>query len=292
VLRRRFPAILVSILPVQVQGQGAAAELTAALEQVNRKQGCLVDVDVILLTRGGGSLEDLASFNDETLARAIAASALPVVSAVGHEIDFTIADFVADVRAPTPSAAAELLSPHQEDYLQLLRGWEARLHALCAARLTQARRQLTALSRLVRHPGQRVQQQLRHVATLASRLRRAMGARQTALDRRLQLVMLRLQQQAPMQRVAARQQLLQQLLERLLRAQQHRLRYGQQQLMALSQALQTVSPLATLDRGYSITRDAQGYVLRAATAVSVGAILETQLAQGRVLSQVLRSESR
>ena len=114
VFRRRFPATQLTIVPVSVQGQPAATEMIAALARVNARQGCLADVDTILLTRGGGSLEDLWCFNDEALARAIHASALPVVSAVGHEIDFTIADFVADVRAATPSAAAELLSPSRE----------------------------------------------------------------------------------------------------------------------------------------------------------------------------------
>src|SRR5690606_31868877 len=153
------------------------------------KQGCLEDVDVILLTRGGGSLEDLWSFNDENLARAIAASELPVVSAVGHEVDFTIADFVADVRAPTPSAAAELLSPHQEDYKQLLRTWEARIHGLCRARLLQLRKHLDAVSRLLRHPGRRLQQQAQRLDELETRLLRATRARHRALDHRLQRVL-------------------------------------------------------------------------------------------------------
>jgi exodeoxyribonuclease VII large subunit len=291
VLRRRFPATLVTIVPVQVQGQSSAAELTAAVQRVNRREGCLADVDVILLTRGGGSLEDLWSFNDETLARAIAASMLPVVSAVGHEVDFTIADFVADVRAPTPSAAAELLSPHQDDYLQLLRSWEARLQMLTRTRITQLNRQLTAVSRLLRHPGRRLQQQSQRLDELETRLRRAVLARQAGLQRRLQLVMLRFKQQSPEQRVARQQQALQQQLERLHRAMQHQLRYGRQRLAAKSQALQTVSPLATLGRGYSITRDAEGHVLHSSAEAKVGATIETQLAQGKVFSQVLRSES-
>jgi exodeoxyribonuclease VII large subunit len=291
VLRRRFPATLVTIVPVQVQGQSSAAELTAAVQRVNRREHCLVDVDVILLTRGGGSLEDLWSFNDETLARAIAASALPVVSAVGHEVDFTIADFVADLRAPTPSAAAELLSPHQDDYLQLLRTWEARLQTLTKTRITQLNRQLAAVSRLLRHPGRRLQQQSQRLDELETRLRRAALSRQVALQRRLQLAMLRFKQQAPGQRVARQQQALRQQLEHLHRAMQHRLRYGRQQLAAKSQALQTVSPLATLGRGYSITRDAAGHVLHSYAEATVGSTIETQLAQGKVLSQVLRSES-
>ncbi|MDR0781560.1 MAG: exodeoxyribonuclease VII large subunit [Pseudomonadales bacterium] len=289
VLRRRFPAISITIVPVQVQGQSSAAELTAALGRVNRKEGSLADVDVILLTRGGGSLEDLWSFNDETLARAIAASALPVVSAVGHEVDFTIADFVADLRAPTPSAAAELLSPHQGDYLHLLRGWEARLLSLCTAHLAQLKRQLAAVSRLLRHPGRRLQQQAQRLDELETRLRRAALAQQRVLERRWQVALLRLQQQAPAQRIRQRQQALQHLLERLHRALQHRLRYKRQQLVAQSQALQTVSPLATLSRGYSITHDAAGHVLRSHTQIRPGDTITTQLAEGNLLSQVLHS---
>ncbi|MDR2214086.1 MAG: exodeoxyribonuclease VII large subunit [Pseudomonadales bacterium] len=290
VLRRRFPATLVTIVPVQVQGQSSAAELTAALERVNRQQGCLADVDVILLTRGGGSLEDLWSFNDETLARAIAASRLPVVSAVGHEVDFSIADFVADLRAPTPSAAAELLSPHQDDYRQLLRTWQARLRTLCNAKLAQAQRQLAALGRHLRHPGRRLQQQAQRLDELELRLRRALLARHGVLQRRLQLALLRHGQQAPAQRIARQQENLRQSLQRLRRAMLHRLRYGRQQVAAQSQALHSVSPLGTLARGYSITRDDKGAVLRSQQQVTDGATIETQLAQGKLFSQVLRRE--
>lgn len=290
VLRRRFPAIPVTIVPVQVQGQTSAAELKAAVELVNRREGCLADVDVILLTRGGGSLEDLWSFNDEALARAIAASEIPVVSAVGHEVDFTIADFVADVRAPTPSAAAELLSPHQAEYRQLLRNWEQRLYGLWRARLGQLQRQLAAVSRLLRHPGRRLQQQAQRLDELEVRLRRAVVAQHKRLERRLQLALLRLKQQAPAQRIERQRLQLQQQLERLHRAMQHQLRYGKQRLAAKSEALHSISPLATLSRGYSLTRDAEGKLVRSHTQVAPGTTIETQLAEGRLFSQVLRSE--
>ncbi|HWK53667.1 MAG TPA: exodeoxyribonuclease VII large subunit [Hyphomicrobiales bacterium] len=291
VLKRRFPTIRVTVVPAQVQGQSSAGELLTALERVNRREGVLEDVDVILLTRGGGSLEDLWSFNDEALARAIHASLLPVVSAVGHEVDFTIADFVADVRAPTPSAAAELLSPHRDDYLQILQSRRQQLARLFSHKVQAAYQQVLACSRLLRHPGRRLQQQAQRLDELETRLGRAQLLHQRNLLRRLQLARLRLRQQSPAIRFAQQHQHLVALQQRLLRCLRHQLRYREQQLLVQSQALHTVSPLATLGRGYSITRDAAGHVLRAAEQTQPGATITTQLATGRLRSRVIAQEA-
>ncbi len=176
VFRRRFPTTLLTIVPVPVQGEQAAPEMIRALATVNARQGSLDDVDVILLARGGGSLEDLWSFNDEKLARAIAASTLPVVSAVGHETDFTIADFVADVRAATPSAAAELLSPHQNDFHLQFQALARKLRGTIDSQLKLLRLQLQRLGRQLRHPGRRLQEQAQRLDGLEVRAGRAMRA--------------------------------------------------------------------------------------------------------------------
>lgn len=240
VFRRRFPATQLTIVPVMVQGEQSAADMVKALNTINAQQGCLHDIDVILLARGGGSLEDLWSFNNEGLARAIHASALPVVSAVGHETDFTIADFVADVRAATPSAAAELLSPHQDDYLQVLQSFARKLHGNMTMRLKQFQLHLGRLGRQLRHPGRRLQEQSQRLDGLELRARRAM---RTVLQRKT--------------------------LE--LREQGH--------------ALHTVSPLATLARGYAIVTEGT-QVLTSYEQTNPGATITTRLAKGIIRSKV------
>jgi len=287
VLRRRFPAIRITIIPVTVQGQGSAAELTRAVELVNQRQGCFADIDVILLGRGGGSLEDLWSFNDEALARAIFNSALPVVSAVGHEVDFTIADYVADVRAATPSAAAELLSPDQHDYLQVLKRWEMRLIALIRDRLMQEQKQVQSLARHLRHPGRRLQQQAQRLDELELRLRRSMVHAAQLQRTRLVMLQSRLKQCNPQHLITQHTASIRQLDSRMARAIRQVLSHARQQLSAQGRNLHAVSPLATLARGYSITRTSHGELLRSYEQVKADAIMLTELNTGFVLSQVI-----
>lgn len=289
VFRRRFPATQLTVVPVSVQGAQAAPEMIRALTLVNRRQGCLADVDTILLTRGGGSLEDLWSYNDETLARAIHASALPVVSAVGHEVDFTIADFVADARAATPSAAAELLSPHQDHFRLRLVTLVMRQTAFINAVLQTGRRQLAAVARQLRHPGRRLQEQAQRLDLLELRLVRAMQQQRLQPQLLLQGLYKRLSLQSPDRQLAGRRQRLGIDMQRLAQAMRTALQQRRLTLQSHAHALQTVSPLATLARGYSITTTADGHVLTSCDDVKAGATIQTRLANGSLQSTVVSS---
>lgn len=285
VFRRRFPSTQLTIVPVPVQGEQSAPELIRALATVNARQGCLDDVDVIVLARGGGSLEDLWSFNDETLARAISASQLPVVSAVGHETDFTIADFVADVRAATPSAAAELLSPHQDDYRQLLQIQMRKLRNCMAKRLQDLRVQSASLARRLRHPGRRLQEQAQRLDGLELRLRRALQGSLKQNHQRLAVMRAGLMRHSPDAALAQRRQQTAWLQQRLQAAMRAALLQKAQQLRQQGHALHTVSPLATLARGYSIAMQ-DDTVLRSYEQTQPGATIRTRLAHGVLLSKV------
>ena len=175
VLKRRCPAIEVYVIPVVVQGEQAAPDISGAIERVNRWQNDgKITLDALIIGRGGGSLEDLWAFNEELVARAIAASALPIVSAVGHEVDFTIADMVADQRAATPSAAAEMLSPDQREWQNQLNTLEQKLQLLIRRKLADAARELEHLRRRLRHPGHRLREQSQRLDDLEQRLQSAM----------------------------------------------------------------------------------------------------------------------
>ena len=175
VLKRRCPAIEVYVIPVAVQGEQAAPDISGAIERVNRWQNDgKITLDALIIGRGGGSLEDLWAFNEELVARAIAASALPIVSAVGHEVDFTIADMVADQRAATPSAAAEMLSPDQREWQNQLNTLEQKLQLLIRRKLADAARELEHLRRRLRHPGHRLREQSQRLDDLEQRLQSAM----------------------------------------------------------------------------------------------------------------------
>jgi exodeoxyribonuclease VII large subunit len=289
VFRRRFPCTQLTIVPVMVQGEQSAPDLIKALATVNARLGCLHDVDVIVLARGGGSLEDLWSFNNEQLARAISASQLPVVSAVGHETDFTIADFVADVRAATPSAAAELLSPHQDEYRALLQIQLRKLRACMGKRLQDLQLQCKGLARRLRHPGRRLQEQAQRLDGLELRARRALQASLNQARHRIALVRAGLLRHSPDTALAQRQQELAFLTQRLQGAQRALLQRKAQALREQSHALHTVSPLATLARGYAIVTDGDE-VLTSYEQTRPGATIRTRLAHGVLLSKVERVE--
>jgi exodeoxyribonuclease VII large subunit len=252
VLGRRFPALPVVIYPAQVQGEGAAAELVAALELANRRAEC----DLLILARGGGSLEDLVAFNDEGLARTIRASAIPVVTGIGHEVDFTIADFAADRRGATPSAAAELASPSAEHLAHRLAAFEQRLTAAArprvaglAQRLEAARRHLALL-----HPMAALQRREQRVDDLERRLGETTRLRLDRAHARWRDLAGRLAAASPerrLDRVAAAHRM---LAERLVRAMPRELARRRERLSALAHALNALSPLATLGRGYALVR--------------------------------------
>ncbi len=285
VLKRRFPAIPVIIYPTLVQGEDAARQIVDALQTAQQRAEC----DVLLLTRGGGSLEDLWPFNEESVARAVYACDLPVVSAVGHEIDTVITDFVADQRAATPSAAAELLSPEQGQ----LAARFGQLEQLAANRLQQALRQrgerLDWLAGRFRqcHPGRRLQQQAQRLDELEQRLLRAWSHSGVRRQSRLDAAGARLRQRNPQQRLHQLQALAGQLAQRLKYCINTQVSAQREKLAVVSRALDAISPLATLQRGYSITLDAAtGRVIHAAADARAGDILETRLSRGRILSQV------
>jgi exodeoxyribonuclease VII large subunit len=280
VLARRWPLADVEVLPVPVQGREAPPAIVAML----RKASASARYDVLLLTRGGGSLEDLWAFNEEAVARAIHASAVPVVSAVGHEIDFSIADFVADLRAPTPSAAAELLVPDAvavDRHLQQLRQRLATLQ----------QRQLQAHSQRVDHllarlqaqrPQARLARDHERLQHLQRRLSAVLREQSQLRHARLERLQARLLAQHPRARLPLLARRLAEQDQRLRRAMTHLLERRQADLRHAGHALHTVSPLATLERGYAIVFDASGQVLRSAQNVAVGTRLRARLADGEL----------
>ncbi len=290
VFGRRFPAIKITLLPVSVQGAEAPPSIIKAIQTANRRAKEL-GLDVLIVGRGGGSLEDLQAFNEESVARAIYASELPIVSAVGHEVDFTIADFVADLRAPTPSAAAELLSPDQDEYFQLFSGYEQTILDLLNQRLSQARQQLQWLLKRLKHPGRRLQEHAQTLDILEGRLLRAtqnrLRERQDHMHRMLSALLLH----SPVSTVKAYKTQQISLHKRLQQAFRQLIKHKQAQLQQLSRGLESVSPLQTLSRGYSITYDENGAVLRDNKQLTTGSKITTILRQGKVISTVTGVES-
>ena len=281
-LKRRFPGIPVRLYPVAVQGDAAVAQLKQALSAASLRGDC----DVLLLARGGGSLEDMQAFNDESVARAIAACTLPVVSGVGHETDVTIADFVADRRAPTPTAAAELLSPDQAQWLSLLAEREARLLRRIDTTLNQAGQKLDWVSRRLAQPRTRLTHMAQRIAHLASRSRYAMQLRLQTRFRQAQQLDATLQRLSPRARIRQQYGKNQQLQSSLKHLMQHRLLGLKHRLQQSAGTLDTLSPLATLGRGYALAQTADGRVVRQAQDVRVGEPLHTRLARGRVISTI------
>jgi exodeoxyribonuclease VII large subunit len=306
ILARRYPPAGVLIYPSAVQGAAAVPTLVGALATASARAEC----DLLLLARGGGSLEDLWAFNDERVARAIHACVLPVVSGVGHEIDFTIADFVADARAPTPSAAAEMVVPDRHACLEALARTAQRMQAVMRRELRAVRARLDTVGRRLgrEHPGVRLQQQMQRLDDLSQRLG---GSTRGTLHRegqRLAELRARLQQHSPRHALGgwgARNQSLQlrlaramnehrtraaaratQLQARLERAASERLLRSEQRLALAQRALDAVSPLATVRRGFAIVKRSDGTVLTDATTVAIGEQIEASLARGSLTARV------
>jgi len=287
VLRRRCPGMEVLLLPVSVQGETAAGEIRAAIERANRWQAeGLVQLDALLVTRGGGSLEDLWAFNEEIVARAIVASVLPVVSAVGHEIDITIADMAADQRAATPSAAAELLSPDQREWSARLQQLQQVLGSRIEIKLRAAQRELLHLRERLRHPGHLLREQAQRLDDLEQRLQRAQHS--LLRDQRAQLLLLtsRVQARSPAARIRSLREHVTRLQQRQQRGIRSRLQDATTRLAHVAQLLDSVSPLATLSRGYSILTDSNGQVVRDTQQVTEGDLLDARLSKGHLLLEV------
>ncbi|MER3546722.1 MAG: exodeoxyribonuclease VII large subunit, partial [Rhodanobacteraceae bacterium] len=284
VARRRCPLSEIEILPVPVQGREAPLAIVAMLNAASRS----ARYDVLLLTRGGGSLEDLIAFNDEGVARAIAASVIPVVSAVGHEIDFSIADFVSDLRAPTPSAAAELLLPDSDALHVSLAQHRARIAHAWNRRARDASQAIDHLhARLSsRHPRQRLIHGRERLLALRARMRGCALAKTQSLRTRLSHIDARLRLAHPARRLPPRSREARRLRERLLSAWALAAQRDAHRLSALARALNAVSPLQVLQRGYAILFDANGAVLRSARGVSPGTSLTARLQDGELALQV------
>ncbi|GGH88333.1 exodeoxyribonuclease VII large subunit [Pseudomonas fluvialis] len=281
VFRRRAPQVALTLVPSAVQGREATAQLVRALQLADR-----AGFDAIILARGGGSLEDLWCFNEEAVARAVAACITPVVSAVGHETDVSISDFVADVRAPTPSAAAELLAPDSADLQRRLDNLRRRLLLRMQGLLAQQRLRLDGLARRLRHPGERLRQQAQRLDDLDMRLRRAQQQHLQQRQALLTRLDTRLAAQHPRRSLALLRQQLDSLASRLPRAMHSQLRQQRQQLQALGQQLHIVSPLATLGRGYSILLDERGQAIRSAQHTQPGQRVTARLGEGQLSLRV------
>lgn len=281
VLGRRFPGLPVTIIPVPVQGNEAAPAIVRAIALANRE----TEFDAILLARGGGSLEDLWAFNEEIVARAIAGSRLPVVTGVGHETDFTIADFVADIRAPTPSAAAELLSPDGEELLGTLEGFEVLLARAMRTQVARQQQHLLHLRARLRHPGQRLRDLSQRLDELELRLRRAQTQLARQHQQHLAHLVSRLRARHPGQQLPALKQQLDNLQQRLQRSLQQQLREQRQRLQHLAERSQLASPLAILARGYAIIENEQG-VISDVRQITVGERITARVAHGQLVATV------
>ncbi len=288
VLDRRFPTIKISIFPTMVQGEQAARQIVQAISDANQRGQC----DALIVGRGGGSLEDLWCFNEEAVARAIFASEIPVVSAVGHEVDFTIADFVADLRAPTPSAAAELLSPDGEEMLNQFDGFEILLAEAVTRKIRHLEQRTDYLQKRLQHPGRKLQEQAQHLDHLDVRLRRAMAGKMQQQTSQMQSTQDRLVRQSPQQAIALRKQTVATSVKQMMRAVRQQLELKQSKTAQAMHLLDTVSPLKTLGRGYSIIRDSSDRVVKTVTQVSTGDTLRGQLADGEVVFSVTETNSK
>jgi exodeoxyribonuclease VII large subunit len=289
ILARRAPWVRIVINPVRVQGEGAAEEIAAAITELNQlAESGLSLVDIILVTRGGGSVEDLWEFNEEVIARAIVASTIPVASAVGHEIDFTIADFAADLRAPTPSAAAELLVPDGAELRQQLVRLRTQLQREVAGPLLRARNELANLARSAafRSPVRRLREAAQRIDTAADKLQRNIAAALENDARRAAELAARVQQQRPHYLLSRIQQEVAALNIRVQRCARQCWQRQKERASRLETLLHAVSPQATMARGYSITTNLEGAIVRSVKEVKTGAKIITHLRDGSVSSTV------
>ncbi|MCT8547024.1 exodeoxyribonuclease VII large subunit [Glaesserella parasuis] len=285
ILQRRDPTLEVVIYPTLVQGKEATADIVKMIELANRRQEC----DVLIVGRGGGSLEDLWCFNEEAVAWAIYHSQIPVISAVGHETDVTIADFVADLRAPTPSAAAELVSRDQQELLRQLQHHSDKVN-LAFDRLWSeklARFDRLQLRLQAQHPQRQLQQRLQQLSHLEKQLKQQMEQLLLRKQQRWKNTLQRMERNPLPYRISAQTQHLHKLEQRLSYAIEKNISQRRQQFQTLCTQLDGLSPLAILARGYSVTQNQQGKALLSTQDISIGETIVTRLAQGNVVSQVV-----
>ena len=289
ILTRRFPNVYLTLYPVRVQGEEAAGEIFEALGYFNKSHSA----DVILLVRGGGSIEDLWSFNEEKVARAIAASTIPVISGVGHETDFTIADFVADVRASTPSAAAELVVQTRREFDKHVADLRETLDSLIRYRLLELSRRVHEFAgrRGFRRPQDLLRQRRQRADELTSRLALGLRARLESSRKRFTAAHLRIASFDFRVKMAALRLLLEKRSHDLGMRAERLLRMKRESWQRLFLQLQERSPLLVLERGYAIATDASGNVLREAGQVAIGDDVKIQLHRGRLTTRVAGKES-
>lgn len=281
IVGRRFPCLRVTLIPVAVQGPDAERQLLDALQRIPA-----LKPDVVLLTRGGGSLEDLFAFNSEPLARAIAACPVPTVAAIGHETDFTIAEMVADLRGPTPSAAAELLTPDGQALAELFAGLQARLGRGLTTRIDLARGGLDTLRARLTDPRHKVRQLMQRADDLDERLHRAVTGRMEHCRARVDALRRSVSLLSPAARIANHRQTLGRLGATARNAMQSRVRSGKRGLAALARTLQAVSPLDTLSRGFVIATDAHGRAITRSAGLAGGDEFLANFHDGAVRAEV------
>ncbi len=284
VLARRFPPASVLVIPVPVQGAAAAPAIVAGIDLASGRGDC----DVLILARGGGSLEDLWSFNDERVARAIHRSALPVVTGIGHETDFTIADFVADVRAPTPTGAAQLSTPDRDAVSARLHGAVERLALAVRRQIHHQGQESRHLERRLAqaHPGAKLQQQAQRLDELDGRIAAAMQRRLREAGLRHAQLAQRLRRSHAGLKVAVETERVARFVERLQAAIAQAVNTAGQRLALAQRGLHAVSPLATLARGFAIVTTADGHVVQDTARLSPGDTIQARLANGSVTATV------
>ena len=291
VLKRRFPALPVILFPVKVQGTEAKHDIAQAFALADRLQCC----DALILARGGGSLEDLWAFNEEMVARAMAACSIPIVCGVGHETDVTIADLVADLRTPTPSAAAEAISPDGGEWLAHFIRLEGRLRHQIRIKLKHEAQLLAhVLKRLGQaHPEKQMQRNAQRLDELELRLNRAVLANLSKRDAKLQTLTAKLDSQHPAQRIKLLETRQGALSRRLVVVIASLLERRRQTIKACGEKLHAVSPLATLERGYAIaSRSRDGNILRTINDAPISELLEIRLTDGVLIGQVMDKRGR
>ena len=285
-LTRRAPQVAIVLFPTPVQGEGAGAQIAAAIDTAGASGHC----DALIVCRGGGSIEDLWAFNDEAVARAMRACPIPVISGVGHETDFTIADFAADLRAPTPTAAAEIVAPERARLQRRLDDLHANLRRQFERGMEQRSMQLDGLARRLCHPAERLERQHEKLQHLARRLDAAARRHQSAAAARLATLQRRLLLTRP--QTEGQQRHLDRLALRLSGTAQRRLSAHAAALQRLAGSLEHLNPLAVLGRGYALVRDADGRILSDAAAVEPSAPIRVYLAHGRLDAEVTGVDDR
>lgn len=285
VTQRRFPLANITLYPTQVQGSDAPLQIMSALHSAISQNKC----DVLIIGRGGGSIEDLWCFNDEQLARMIYNCPIPIISAVGHEVDFTISDFVADLRAPTPSAAAEVVTPDQFEWKTRFANQQKRIIYAIRQKLKLLHHQLAVQSSKLRSPKQKLERDAQRLDELNFRLKAAIRQTLSSLENKQALLEQQVLKHHPKQKLSNHKGNLRQLEQRLQRAIQQQLISKRSEFQSLIKSLQLINPLNTLERGYSIT-SSNGKIVQQSDQVTVGEKIDVQLKKGKIEASVTRVE--